>query len=97
MSSVRNAVCKQHQIRTRKSGAWYQQTVKLEEVSGGSDRLRWAIFERLIPSDVNAQISQLVHLDEAQCTFCPDSQNMYLVLNEAGPYRFERKSEPHFS
>src|SRR5712664_1301402 len=93
MSGVRITVCKQHQIRTRKSCTRHQHAVEFEKVCSGRDRLRRAIFECFISGAIDAKKCQFTHVDEAQRALRPDSQNMYLVLNEARPHRFERKSE----
>src|SRR5260370_17652338 len=93
MSGVRNTVCKQHQIRTRKSCTRHQHAVEFEKVCSGRDRLRRAIFECFISGDIDTKICQFAHVEEAQRALRPDSQDISLVLNEARPHRFERKSE----
>ena len=90
---MRNTVCKQHQIRTRKSRTRHQHAVEFEKVRSGRDRLRRPIFECFISGDIDTKICQFAHVEEAQRALRPDSQDMYLVLNEARPHRFERKSK----
>ena len=92
MAGVRNTLCKKHQIRTRKSRTRHQNAVEFEKVGSRGDRLRRAIFERLISRNIDAKIFQFVHIDEAQSALRPDRQDVYLMLNEAGPHWFERKS-----